>query len=323
LENVTNFIAQNWRNIIIPIAVFSFCFMALLQLRKKALIRLWLRTKDAKWPADIVLYYPIKRPFYILCIIISAFLGLATSTIPDNWKSVGEHSLSTLFVFTVVLVILSVLNGLILFLGKRLALPARMQMIRTITNIAIIAFSVLVVLGIWGVPTTPVLLLIAVASVLILLTLRDAAPNFFAGLQLMTWQHIKVGDLVKLENSEEGQVMAMGWHNTQIQTAAGDNLIIPNSQLTRQRVVKVAYDQKKTTYPVMVSVLTDRELEIATLISNGSSNKDIAEKLFIAENTVKVHVRNALKKLGFNKRQQLAVYAIFKERSKSEISTVK
>jgi len=48
--------------------------------------------------------------------------------------------------------------------------------------------------------------------------------------------------------------------------------------------------------------LSSREREIASLIKQGMSNKDIASTLFISENTVKIHVSNILKKIGVRKR---------------------
>jgi DNA-binding NarL/FixJ family response regulator len=58
------------------------------------------------------------------------------------------------------------------------------------------------------------------------------------------------------------------------------------------------------------SSLSDREIEIAGLITEGYTNKEIAQKLFIAENTVKVHVKNILKKLELRNRQQLVAYTV-------------
>jgi len=56
--------------------------------------------------------------------------------------------------------------------------------------------------------------------------------------------------------------------------------------------------------------LTEREVEIARLLAAGASNKEIAEALFISENTCKVHVKNILEKLGLRNRQQIAAYAV-------------
>lgn len=52
----------------------------------------------------------------------------------------------------------------------------------------------------------------------------------------------------------------------------------------------------------LLASLTKRERQILILISNGSSNNTIAEELDIAEGTVKVHVKNLLRKLGLKTR---------------------
>ncbi len=57
-------------------------------------------------------------------------------------------------------------------------------------------------------------------------------------------------------------------------------------------------------------VLSNREREILIHITNGESNKEIANNLNIAESTVKIHVQNILKKLNVTSRVQAAVYAI-------------
>ncbi|MBO0959056.1 response regulator transcription factor [Neobacillus sp. MM2021_6] len=59
-----------------------------------------------------------------------------------------------------------------------------------------------------------------------------------------------------------------------------------------------------------ISSLTPREKEILLLVSEGQTNKQIAENLFIAENTVKNHIKNLLDKLCLENRVQLASYAV-------------
>jgi len=50
--------------------------------------------------------------------------------------------------------------------------------------------------------------------------------------------------------------------------------------------------------------LTPRELEILELIADGLSNREIADKLFVSENTVKTHSSRVLSKLGAKRRTQ-------------------
>jgi len=54
--------------------------------------------------------------------------------------------------------------------------------------------------------------------------------------------------------------------------------------------------------------LTDREQEILTLIAEGLTNRQIGERLHLAEKTVKNYVSGLLAKLGFERRTQAAVY---------------
>ena len=55
--------------------------------------------------------------------------------------------------------------------------------------------------------------------------------------------------------------------------------------------------------------LTEREKEILNLIAKGLKNKEISEKLFISEGTVKIHINNILRKLGVSDRTQAIIIA--------------
>lgn len=56
--------------------------------------------------------------------------------------------------------------------------------------------------------------------------------------------------------------------------------------------------------------LTERELEVLRLIAAGASNRDIADRLFISENTVKNHVRRILEKTGTRSRTGAVAHGV-------------
>ncbi|MGN5000299.1 response regulator [Aeromonas sp. 82P] len=58
-----------------------------------------------------------------------------------------------------------------------------------------------------------------------------------------------------------------------------------------------------------INSLSHREIDVLKLMSNGFSNKLIAQELFISVGTVKIHVKNILKKLSLKSRVEVAVWA--------------
>ncbi|MEI6100546.1 MAG: response regulator transcription factor, partial [Eubacteriales bacterium] len=62
--------------------------------------------------------------------------------------------------------------------------------------------------------------------------------------------------------------------------------------------------------PFRLHLLTPRELDVANLIAESKSNREICEKLFLSEGTVKNYVTRILEKLELSSRTELAVYMI-------------
>lgn len=75
-------------------------------------------------------------------------------------------------------------------------------------------------------------------------------------------------------------------------------------------LVGMLKQQQRVEYPVENIPLTQREIEILILLTNGATNREIAEKIVITEGTVKNHVSNILKSLNLRDRTQAAVYAV-------------
>jgi DNA-binding NarL/FixJ family response regulator len=66
--------------------------------------------------------------------------------------------------------------------------------------------------------------------------------------------------------------------------------------------------EERQQYPT--PTLTTRELEVLKLVAKGMSNREIADALYISENTVKNHVRNILEKLHLHSRMEAVIYAV-------------
>ena len=88
--------------------------------------------------------------------------------------------------------------------------------------------------------------------------------------------------------------------------AAGDALLSPS--VTRRLIAEFAGRPERQENPRFAD-LTGREREVLMALARGLSNEELAETLFISENTVKTHVRRVLTKLDARDRVQAVVMA--------------
>ena len=99
--------------------------------------------------------------------------------------------------------------------------------------------------------------------------------------------------------------------------ASGQSLLDPQAAAT---VMQRMRDQATATDPL--AALTDQERRILTLIGEGLTNRQIGDRLFLAEKTVKNYVSALFAKLGMQRRAQAAAFAahVFDEQNAKRIS---
>jgi len=135
-------------------------------------------------------------------------------------------------------------------------------------------------------------------SKIIMLTVSDEEEDLYEAIKAGA-----TGYLLKEISIEEvaDAVRAVTQGQTLISPSMASKLIAEFSNLAKR-----ANDQQQ----VPVPRLTERELEVLRLVAQGITNREIADQLFIAENTVKNHVRNILEKLHLHSRMEAVLYAV-------------
>jgi DNA-binding NarL/FixJ family response regulator len=90
--------------------------------------------------------------------------------------------------------------------------------------------------------------------------------------------------------------------------ASGEALLAPS--ITRRLITEFASRPEiRKAHPHELDALTERELEVLSLVAQGLSNDEIAERLFISPTTSKTHVSRVMMKLHARDRAQLVVMA--------------
>ena len=130
----------------------------------------------------------------------------------------------------------------------------------------------------------------------VMLTVSDAAEDLMGA--------IRAGaDGYLLKDMEPEQLLDRVRASLAGETVIGEALAARLASALRQEAQDSAGGVRRD-----LSLLTDREQQVLRCLADGQSNKRIARTLSITEGTVKVHVKNLLKKLSFRSRVEAAVW---------------
>jgi two-component system, NarL family, nitrate/nitrite response regulator NarL len=155
--------------------------------------------------------------------------------------------------------------------------------------------------GASGVDALPDLRVAAPEARILMLTMSEDEHDLTAAL--------RAGATGYLLKTADSPVLAMAI----LRTARGEPTVSPEMSgklmAAMQPPAPGAPDAAPTADPDPLQRLSPREQEILACIARGSSNKEIARELSIAEATVKIHVQHILRKLGLASRVQAAVFA--------------
>lgn len=138
------------------------------------------------------------------------------------------------------------------------------------------------------------------------------------GLLPLCWRiNIALGKLARAQGQAELGTAHFAEARTQLDAltanlASADPILADHF---RQATATLTHARTKSTQN-QFGTLTKRERDVAALIAQGKSNKDIADVLALSPRTVEAHIANILSKLGFTSRAQVAVWMVESGRGK-------
>mgnify|MGYP005856210885 CR=1 FL=1 len=244
-------VIQRWQQIGVPAAVFTFFVLITLWIRRSAYRVLERWGQRVPWAGYPALLEGTRRISLLWCFLFAAFLALEVSALPGTGKSLAGKGIASLFILSLAVMAVRVSVGLAHFYLERLRVPltAVVWTSRTV-QISIGVVAVLVVLGLWGLPVTPIVVAIALSLLGAIVVFRDLAPNLLAGLELAASRHIRLGDYIRLQSGEEGYVVHMTGRHIHLRGLDGSLILLPNSRVVSSTVINYGRPLKKAKEPL-------------------------------------------------------------------------
>ncbi len=317
---MTSWLVEHWLYIFIPLLAFA--AVVVLGLWARWTIRKILKKQEQRWVGNTFVIETIWHPFLYWVLSLGAYAAIQISILSATVKKLSGEGLASFFVLSLIWTTINLSERLIRFyLGRTKTMQSLITVALSVVRIIIIVTGFLVILEIWGAPTLPIIIVLIAGLFIFGVAGRNTFDNFLAGFEIAYGEHVKVGHLIKPGSGEAGYVTQISWTRTTIRTIGGNLVIIPNYNLMANSIINygavaavsntndVQRDLSTVGQNKPVDMLSAREREVLSLVGNGATNREIAEKLIISEHTVKSHLRSILNKLNIRNRQQAAVYA--------------
>lgn len=144
---------------------------------------------------------------------------------------------------------------------KNVSFSGSKAILKTITHTVVIALGALMILSTMGISITPLIASLGITSLAVALALQPTLENFFSGIQILIDKPIRVGDFIELDSGEQGFVEKIGWRSTWVKMLPNNIVIIPNSVLSKSKLINYYYPEKELSVPVDVGVHYDSDLD--------------------------------------------------------------
>ncbi|MBI4328713.1 MAG: trehalose-6-phosphate synthase [Chloroflexi bacterium] len=112
----------------------------------------------------------------------------------------------------------------------------------------------------------PFLALGSVAALPLLFLLQHTASNLFYYFRLLRRQHLRVGDLIRLEDGTMGHVAAITWQDIRLRTAANNLMVVPLHRLNRLVVTNYHLPESRVPFSLPIYVSNDANPEVVEAV---------------------------------------------------------
>jgi small-conductance mechanosensitive channel len=169
------------------------------------------------WKLGDLFTEALRAPYLLWWLLVGLtvaiqFLKAVTERLPNPmlWDQAIEYAhplLLALLILSMTLVAASFLSRAVRHYAERAEPTAPVPTLpQTFIRIAVLALGLVMVLGVLGIPITPILTALGIGGLAVALALQDTLSNLFAGFYMTLARQIHLDDRIKLESGDEGYV---------------------------------------------------------------------------------------------------------------------
>jgi small-conductance mechanosensitive channel len=241
-------------------AIFLFVFRLVIMKRLRKV------TSSTRFTVDTVLVSAISAPLtlitFAILLVLAEHLVVDVGLLPKSQLGFASDTAKIISIAAIILFLDRFARGFISgYSEKSPTIRNSKGVIQGLSRGLIILIGALVLLGTMGISVTPVIASLGITSLAVALALQPTLENFFSGVQLVMDKPIRVGDFIELSSGEQGFVERIGWRTTWIKMLQNNTVIIPNSDLSKSRIINYFYPAKELSVPVEVGIHYSSDLD--------------------------------------------------------------
>ena len=220
------------------------------------------RAEGTSWSGDDMIFGLLRDLSLPLLTLGGLWVAVGELELDDRWHdlAVGLLSAALILVATFMVARLAA-EGIRATMVRRTGGGSTASIFVNITRLAILLIGSLVLLDNLGVSIAPLITALGVGGLAVALALQDTLANLFAGVHILASKKVQVGDFVRLETGEEGQIVDINWRNTTVQQVQNNQAIIPNAKLAESIIINYFRPQPEMSVVVPVGVAYGSDLD--------------------------------------------------------------
>ncbi len=212
----------------------------------------------------------IRGPIILLVVLYGAVSSLEILSLDRNLIANMETVYQVSFVLVMTWLVYKIYDGVIIFFGHELAKKTDSEVddvlvpiLEKLGIIVIPSVAIMMIFSMFGYDLTVILAGFGFMGIVIGFAAQATLANFFAGLQMVVDRPFKIGDLLKLENTDICAVRKIGMRSTTLyNTFTHELVIVPNNDIANKKIVNMVLPDRKLKIAVGVGVAYGSDVEL-------------------------------------------------------------